>query len=96
MAAQRKDLEYLQRMMLHTNQFSKTYRMEKEHFEYLLSHLTDALRLDELQSMRSTSGNEPIKSMMNHPKKYLLNKDKVPVSSLRAFWPDSLLTPADT
>ncbi len=60
MAAQRKDLEYLQRMMLHTNQFSKTYRMEKEHFEYLLSHLTDALRLDELQSMRSTSGNEPI------------------------------------
>ena len=54
----RKDLGYLHRMMLHTDQFSKTYRMEKDHFDYLLGHLADAFGIDELQSIRSTSGNE--------------------------------------
>ncbi len=57
---ERRDMLYLRRMMIHTDQFSKTYRMESEHFDYLLSHLTDALGLDKLQSLRSTSGNNLI------------------------------------
>ena len=56
----RKDLTYLQSMLSHTNEFSKLYRMEEEHYEYLLDHLRDDLAIDELQSMRSTSGGEPI------------------------------------
>ncbi len=57
---EQKDMVYLRRMMIHTDQFSKTYRMESEHFDYLLSRLTDALSLDKLQLLRSTSGNKLI------------------------------------
>ena len=56
----RKDLTNLRAMLSHTNGFSKLYRMEEEHYEYLLGHLRDDLAIDELQSMRSTSGGEPI------------------------------------
>ena len=56
----RMDIEELHKMLLETNQFSRLYRMEKEHYDYLKECILEDISLDSIQAARSTGGQEPI------------------------------------
>jgi len=44
----------------HTNKFQSRYHMSEEAFDRLVGILRQQVGMDELQSMRSTGGNDPI------------------------------------
>jgi len=47
-------------MLEYTNNFEHRFRMKREHFEYLLDAVRDAITVDFARSSNSTGGNEPI------------------------------------
>ena len=56
----RVDWEYHVEMLEHTNEFERRFRMSRQMFDDLVEELCIPLTVSYAQSMRSTSGNEPI------------------------------------
>ena len=56
----RKSWEEYSYMLVETKEFEDRFHMSKDHFDYLLENLRDAITVDYLRSLNSTSGNEPI------------------------------------
>ena len=56
----RRNWEEYSQQLIDTNEFHSRFRMNKDHFDYLLSYISPAITVNFLQSACSTGGNEPI------------------------------------